>query len=110
MNEVLNEAFAAMYIFGGLLFMILATAGALKFPDFFTRMAAISKASTLGIVLMMIGAGFGFSDQDTWIKVIFIIVFFFFASPIAAHLLGRAAYKRGVRLYIGTQRDDYKNQ
>lgn len=88
--------------------MGLATLGALRFPDFYTRMAGISKASTLGLILVMLGAGFWFQDFAVWVKVISIILFFFLASPIAAHLLGRAAYKRGVFLYKGTQRDDYK--
>jgi multicomponent Na+:H+ antiporter subunit G len=97
------------FVFCGFLFMALATVGALKFPDFYTRMAGISKASTLGLVLVMLGAGFWFHSFDVWIKVTSIILFFFLASPISAHLLGRAAYKRGVTLYKGTQRDDYRS-
>lgn len=104
----MSQWIGLVLVFFGFLFMALATLGALKFPDFYTRMAGISKASTLGLVLVMLGAGAWFQSFDTWIKVVFIVLFFFLASPIAAHLLGRAAYKRGVHLYKGTQRDDYR--
>jgi multicomponent Na+:H+ antiporter subunit G len=95
--------FGSLFALGGAVFVLLAGVGALRFPDSITRMAAISKASTLGVALIAIGAGFGSGSWEVALKMGSLLVFLFLSSPVAAHLLGRAAKRAGVPLAAATQ-------
>lgn len=86
----------------GSAFLLLAGIGSLVFPDFFTRMAAVSKASTLGAALMLAGTALHFKEFSITFQCLMIILFLFLANPIAAHLLGRTAYLNKVPLYKNT--------
>jgi len=93
----------------GSLFLLLAALGSIKFPDFFTRMAAISKASTLGTACLLFTP---VAAQFSWHALgatFFALAFLFLSAPVASHLLGRAAYKQKVPLFKNTQIDEWRN-
>ena len=73
--------------------MGLAALGAWRFPDALTRMAAVSKASTLGLTLLLIAAGLQAWTLEAAFKGFLTIVILWLTAPIAAHLLARAALK-----------------
>ena len=66
------------------------------------RMHAATKAGTLGAGLILAGAAFYFAEVGTMLKALLTIVFIYLTAPVAAHLIGRAAYRSGIRLYSGT--------
>ena len=82
---------------GGL--MLLAGIGILRMPDLYTRMHAATKAASLGIGLMLLAAAFFFADLGVATKAAVTAVFVFLTAPVAAHLLGSAAYARKVPLW-----------
>ena len=94
----------------GLLFSFGTTVGLIRLPDFYTRCHAASKGDTLSS-LFMLSAMIIYVLQD-WslanlivsIKIAFIIIFLFVASPTAAHVLLRAAYRSGAEPW--TKPDD----
>ncbi|MCE3009762.1 MAG: monovalent cation/H(+) antiporter subunit G [Proteobacteria bacterium] len=94
---------SGLFLVLGALFLLLAGIGAWVFPDFFTRMAAVSKASTLGVTLILIGALFHCTDSSSVMKVTAALFFLFLANPVASHLLGRVAYKNKIPLHPSTQ-------
>ena len=94
---------SGLFLVMGASFLLLAGVGAWVFPDFFTRMAAVSKASTLGVALILVGALFHFTDSSSVMKIIAALFFLFLANPIASHLLGRVAYKNKIPLHPNTQ-------
>jgi multicomponent Na+:H+ antiporter subunit G len=73
-------------------------------------MAATTKATTLGVTLMTLGAAIMFADAAVTARVIAIILFLFLTSPIGAHVIGRAAYRHGVRLWERTVVDQWNGQ
>lgn len=85
----------------GSISMLLAAIGLLRFPDFYTRMHAGTKAASLGAGLILIGAVLPIDDPDINIRVWLTIFFIFLTVPVAGHLLGRAAYLRGLKQWPG---------
>lgn len=91
---------------GGASFMALAGLGLLRMPDLFLRMSSTAKAGTLGAGLLLLGAAIHFNDFSIATRAIAIIVFLLLTAPVAAHMIGRAAYFDGVPLWKGTIQDD----
>jgi multicomponent Na+:H+ antiporter subunit G len=90
----------------GAAFMLLAGVGLLRLPDLLLRMSATAKAATLGAVLMVAGASLHFGSVAVLARGAVIIVFLFLTAPVAAHMIGRAGYRRGARLWEGTIADE----
>lgn len=92
----------------GAVFSFIAALGVLRMPDLFMRMHASTKSATLGVGMIMIGVAIEYGEIAVVTKGLAVVIFFFFTAPIAAHLLGRAAYFCGVPLWDGTLGDDLR--
>lgn len=94
----------------GSLFILLAAVGILRMPDTYLRMAVSTKAATLGIGLILIAAAMYFQDLSTTTRVLAIIVFILLTAPVGAHLIGKASYISGNKLWEGSIMDDLKGK
>ena len=94
-----------IFLLGSLLVLV-AGLGLLRMPDLFLRMSATAKAGTLGTGLMGLGAAIHFNEFAIYTRAVALIAFLFVTAPVAAHMLGRAAYFDGVPLWKGTIQDD----
>lgn len=83
--------------FIGFLFTFLGIIGVLRFPDFYSRLHAVGKSDTLGIALMLVGIALQNALSLDTLKILFILVFIFFANPLLTHALSRAALKFGLK-------------
>ncbi|MCM8746900.1 monovalent cation/H(+) antiporter subunit G [Thermomicrobium sp. CFH 73360] len=83
--------------FSGALLMLIAAVGLLRMPDFYMRMQAAAKAGTLGILLIVAATGITLGSLSALLHAFLASLFFLLTTPIAAHLLGRAAYLSGIR-------------
>lgn len=96
----------------GLFFLFVGGLGLVKLPDLYNRIHAASKCVTLGISGFLIAAALGLSlapdAQPIHIitKVVLVIIFQFVASPVGAHLLGKAAHLDGAHKYRDTITDE----
>lgn len=90
----------------GAFFALAAAIGLIRLPDVYSRMHAASKAGTLGSGLMMIALALTAAENGTSIRAIAGVVFFLLTAPIAAHLLARAAYKVGYKLWSESVADE----
>lgn len=90
----------------GAAFSLLAAFGVLRMPDVFTRMQASTKASTLGLGLLLVGAALQFGDLASVIRAASIIAFVLLTTPVAAHVIARASYLAEVPLWEGTVLDE----
>jgi multicomponent Na+:H+ antiporter subunit G len=90
-------ALLALLLLAGLFFHGVAALGVIRLPDFYSRLHAVGKAETLGVVLtlgaVMVWAG----PSLTAVKVGFVAVFLFLANPTSTHAVGRAAFRLGVK-------------
>lgn len=94
----------------GSAFALLAAIGVLRMPDVFTRMQASTKASTLGLGCLAIGAALQLGDMASAIRLFAIFVFLLLTTPVSAHVIARAAYRAGVPLWRGTVLDERRHQ
>ena len=88
----MTDIATAIVWLAGSAFALLAAVGVLRMPDVFTRMQASTKASTLGLACLLIGAALQMGDFASLIRVASIGAFVLLTTPVAAHVIARAAY------------------
>ena len=96
------------FIIAGSLFMLLAAIGILRLPDLLTRMHATTKAAALGVMLIMLAAAMHFAETSIVARALAIVVFILMTAPVAAHVIGRAGYFVGSKLWSGTVKDELR--
>ncbi len=94
----------------GAIFVFLAAVGVLRMPDTYLRISVTTKAATLGIGLLLVAAAVFFKDLSIATKVLAIILFILLTAPVSAHLIGRASYFSGVKLWKGSVLDDLEGK
>jgi len=83
----------------GLFFIAAGCIGLYRMPDVFCRMHATSKATTLGLVFILMASFVELGVSAVGLKAFLAIVFAFLTAPVGAHLISKAAYQRGVKLH-----------
>nr|WP_304215963.1 monovalent cation/H(+) antiporter subunit G [Fredinandcohnia onubensis] len=111
MTETLKILFAFIILFGALL-SILSAIGILRLPDVYTRNHAVSKSGTLGVLSILLGTFLYFWLIEGYMNARLILgfVFLFLTSPVAGHLISRAAYNTKVPLWEKSSQDDLKDK
>jgi multicomponent Na+:H+ antiporter subunit G len=102
----MTEVFSAALLTIGSLFLLLAAIGITRMPDLLMRMQAATKAATLGVGCMLLAVALYFHDFGVAMRALLVINFFFMTAPVAAHMIGRAAYFVGVPLWERTIVDE----
>ena len=102
------EVIKGTLIIVGALFMLLASLGILRLPDLLTRMHATTKAAALGVILVMLAVAMHFAEVGVVARAFAIITFILMTAPVAAHVIGRAGYFVGSKLWSGTVKDELK--
>ncbi len=92
----------------GTLFILLAAIGIVRMPDFYLRLSVTTKAISLGLGLILIGAAVYFSNMAVTSRVVAIIFFLLLTAPVAAHMIGRASYFTGIRMWDKSVLDELK--
>ncbi|NYF16586.1 multicomponent Na+:H+ antiporter subunit G [Microbacterium sp. AK009] len=82
----------------GILLFAVAALGLLRLPDVYTRLSAVTKAATLGVCLVLLGALLIEPSWRTAIPLLLAVALQLITSPVGGFALGRAAYRAGVSL------------
>jgi multicomponent Na+:H+ antiporter subunit G len=106
----MSEVLSVIFLIVGSLFLLLASIGVVRMPDLFTRMSAATKAATLGASFMLLAVAIHFPGLGVTARALAGIVFFFLTAPVAAHIIGRAAYFVGVPLWHKTKVDELRGR
>ncbi len=108
-KEIL-EWVAILLILLGSIVSVISALGLIRLPDVYTRSHAASKSATLAVFLSLLGAFiyFWFHDGYVSIRLILGIIFVFITSPVAGHLICRAAYRSQVPLADSSSEDQLK--
>lgn len=106
--EPYYETASAILVYLGVAFMVIASVGLLKMPDFYIRMSAITKAASLGLGFIVLGVGVYFHTTVILVKALAIIFFVFLTSPVSAHVIARAAFRDKVPFWKKTVLNDFK--
>lgn len=81
-------------IFLGSAFMLMAAIGLIRFTDLYSRMHATTKATSFGLLLLIIGVSLFFNVGMVWLKGFMIIVFIYLTAPLAAHAIAKSNRKK----------------
>jgi multicomponent Na+:H+ antiporter subunit G len=87
------------FIVIGAALMLLAGLGAVRLPDLFSRLHAGAKAASLGSGFIFAGTAFLMPNTGIAVKMLLAITFQFATAPVAAHVIGRAAYRSGIPMW-----------
>lgn len=79
----------------GAVFVLLAGLGVVRFGDALARMHALAKASTLGILLLLVGAAANLRDVNDLTSVVLAAILHVLTSPPASNMVSRATYLAG---------------
>ena len=89
------DAIGAGALVAGALLSLLASIGLLRFPDVLSRMHAATKPQVLGLLLVLLGVGLRLRSSIDVGTLVVVAVFQMLTTPVAAHMVGRAAYRTG---------------
>lgn len=97
MISLIVEVVQWAMILAGSFFLVVGAFGVARMPDVFTRIHAASVSDTLGAGLLILGMCLESGLSLVTVKLLVILILFFFTSPLATHALSRAALVVGVR-------------
>jgi len=89
---VISYTSAALMLAGGVLLLVAAW-GVIRLPDALARQHAATKAGTLAVALICIGAMLRVGDAGWVLRILAILGFLLATLPVSSHLLARAAVR-----------------
>lgn len=97
------ELVGSLLVLAGSLVALLAAIGVARFPDAFMRMHAATKAGVIATGLCIAGVALALGEPATWTKGVIAIALLLATTPIASHVLGRAAWRSGADITPATR-------
>lgn len=91
-GTVLDVAAAGCIVIGALL-SLSAGVALVRFPDLLTRMHAATKPQVLGLLLVLLGCALRLRTSEDITTLVLVGMFQLVTAPVAAHMVGRAAYR-----------------
>jgi multicomponent Na+:H+ antiporter subunit G len=104
------EILAGLLLVGGGAFSLISALGVLRLPDVLIRMHASSKAGTVGAGMILLAVAVLYGGGEIVARAIAAIFFLLLTVPVASHMIGRAAYVTGVKLWSGTVIDELRER
>ncbi len=91
LNPVIEWAAAILVVLGAF-FLLVGAIGMIRLPDFYMRLHAPTKASTLGVGgVLLASLLLGWSQGQLGVAELLITLFVFLTAPVSANLLAQAA-------------------
>ena len=94
----MSEYVVSAALLVGAFFILVGSVGLLRLPDFYARLHAPTKATTLGLGAVLIASMvyFGVMRGAPSLHELLITLFLFMTAPVSAYLLAQAALHSGV--------------
>jgi len=105
----MSDIITSFLLISGSVFSLVAALGMLRLPDTIMRMHAATKAGTLGAGLILIAVAVFYQELGITLRALAAITFLLLTAPVAATLIGRAAYYSGIKLWKKTWVDQLKD-
>jgi multicomponent Na+:H+ antiporter subunit G len=96
MLDMLLDTLSWVLLLGGALFLLTGAIGVLRFPDFYSRLHAVSVCDTLGAGMVLLGLMLQGGLTLVTVKLMLIFYFMVFSGPTAVHALAEAAKVSGL--------------
>jgi len=94
---------ASVFIFLGLVFLLIAAIGMVRLPDVYTRSHAVGLTDTWGAFFMLLGLALyqGFSLNA--VKILVVLILLLFLGTVISHATVRAALRSGLKPWAKVQ-------
>lgn len=103
--ELILDVLSWILILGGGFFAVSGGIGVLRLPDVFSRLHASGMTDTMGAGLILTGLMLQSGLSLVTVKLLLVLFFLWFTSPIATHAVARAALHVGIRPVTGPDRE-----
>ncbi|MBC9935087.1 MULTISPECIES: monovalent cation/H(+) antiporter subunit G [unclassified Leucobacter] len=95
MFDQVLDLVALVCVLGAAGFSVAAGIGLLRFPDALSRLHAATKPQIFGLLLVIAAIAIDQRSFSTLIGLLPVFIFQSLTAPVAAHMVGRAAYRTG---------------
>ena len=92
----------------GVFFLIVGTVGLWRLPDTYSRIQAVSKGSTFGGMLILLGLGLRSGLTCASLKLLLLLGLLGLTNATAAHVLGKEALQKKYPFAEGTYQWNYQ--
>ena len=99
----MTDVLATLSLLFGVGLMAVAALGILRLPDVFCRAHALGMATALGLGLVLLAVWLAVDAPGVGLKIFLAISLQFATIPVASHLFGLLAYRKGVRRWTGKE-------
>jgi multicomponent K+:H+ antiporter subunit G len=93
METTMLEVMTSVLLLIGAFFILVGSIGLVRLPEFFMRLHAPTKASTLGVGGVLLASMVYAFNERVLIHELIITLFVFVTAPVSAHLLSQAALR-----------------
>src|SRR5262245_6828840 len=90
------DIIAAACLMVGALLCLAAGIGVLRFPDVLSRIHTAAKPQVLGLMLVLIAIALRLRSWADLPTLLLVLLFQMSTIPVAAHMVGRTAYRAGI--------------
>ena len=95
MMEGVLDLLSWIFLLAGSFFAVVGGIGVLRMPDLFTRLHALGITDTMGAGLILTGLMFQAGLSLITVKLLLILGFLWFSSPVSTYALARATLASG---------------
>ena len=88
----------------GSFFTVSGALGLVRMPEVFTRMHAASVIDTLGVGFLILGMCLQSGFSLVTLKLLFLLLLFFFTAPVVTHALAQACLHEGIEPLLAEDR------
>ena len=106
MIALVLDVLSWMLLLGGAIFLLVGAIGVLRFPDFYSRLHAVSVCDTLGAGLVLVGLMLQGGLSLVTIKLLLMFYFMMFTGPTAVHALAEAALQGKLKPLVDDREPD----
>lgn len=105
------ELVVSLFLVAGAIFVFIGSLGLAKLPDFYTRLHAPTKATTLGMSCLLLASAILVSYRQGFVSLheLLITLFLLITAPVTAHMLAKTAMHHKVAISESTS-DKYLSQ
>jgi multicomponent Na+:H+ antiporter subunit G len=93
--SVLADILSWLFLLGGSFFVVVGAMGVIRMPDLFTRLHAGGITDTMGAGFILVGLMFQGGFSLITAKLILVLGFLWFSSPVSTYALARATLASG---------------
>jgi multicomponent Na+:H+ antiporter subunit G len=93
--EAVLDLLSWIFLLAGSFFAVVGGIGVLRMPDLFTRLHALGITDTMGAGLILTGLMFQAGLSLITVKLLLILGFLWFSSPVSTYALARATLASG---------------